>query len=264
MSRNAALKLPNTRPTISIGNLEVEALSLEETAQALVDYCQSEARQTASRPLYSSSVNGQVISLCARDPSTADLFRQADSISADGQPMVTLSRYLTHRPLPERVATTDLYPVVARLAEKAGLSFYLLGANERVNRKAFEATRQAFPRLKIVGRRHGYFRYGQNEEAAVCAEIAALKPDILWVSMGVPLEQQFCTRHLEALKGVGVVKTAGGLLDFVSKEMPRAPTWMQRWGFEWLFRVIQEPRRLLVRYVTTNPHALFVMLISMH
>ena len=177
--------------------------------------------------------------------------------------MVTLSRYLTQRPLPERVATTDLYPAVARLAEKAGLTFYLLGGTERVNRKAFQATRETFPRLKIVGRRHGFFRRGHDEEAAVCAEIAALKPDILWISMGVPLEQQFCARNLEALKGVGVVKTAGGLLDFVSKEVPRAPTWMQRSGFEWLFRIVKEPRRLFMRYLTTNPHALFVMLTSM-
>ena len=263
MSLYDRLQLPVKRPPIAIGDLAIEPLTLEETAQAFVAYCRSEARRQASRPLYSTSVNGQVISLCARDKTLATLFRQADSINADGQPMVTMSRFLSRAPLPERVATTDLYPVVARLAEKSGLTFYLLGGSERANRRAAEETQKAFPDLKIVGRRHGYLRRRQDEEDAICAEIAALKPDILWVAFGAPLEQQFCWRNLAKLKGVGVVKTAGGLFDFISGERPRAPTWMQKFGFEWLFRTLKEPRRLMLRYLTTNPHALYVMLTSM-
>jgi len=250
-----------SRTAVTIGRLQVESLGLNTTARDFVDYCLSEARRFAGRPLYSTSVNGHAISLCARDPAVESMFSDADSISADGQPMVTLSRLLTNHPLPERVATTDLYPEVARLAEEAGLSFYLLGAAENVNREAYEATRRAYPNLRIVGRHHGYF--GREDEARICDEIAAAKPDILWVSLGVPLEQQFCVRNLGRLGGVGIVKTAGGLFDFISQEKSRAPGWMQRTGLEWFYRMILEPRRLFVRYVTTNPHALFVMLTSM-
>lgn len=261
MSPKQTLSALAQRPVATVGGLPVETLSLAETARAIVDYCASPARAAASRPLYSTSVNGHVISLCARDGEVANLFRAADSISADGQPMVTLSRYLSRNPLPERVATTDLFPVAAQLAEAAGLTFYMLGADERANWKAVEATRRAFPRLRIVGRHDGYF--SREEEPAICAEIAALKPDILWVSLGVPLEQQFCLRNLERLAGVGVIKTAGGLFDFLSLNKPRAPQWMQRMGLEWLFRLGLEPRRLLLRYLTTNPHAMLVMLTSM-
>ena len=249
------------RRVTSIGVLPVETLDLAATARAYIDYCLSGARRHALRPHYSTSVNGHVVSLCARDGRIERLFRQADSISADGQPMVTMSRMLARHPLPERVATTDLFPEVARLAAEAGLSFYMLGGTERVNREAVEATRRAYPALRIAGRRNGYF--AREDEADILAEIAAAEPDILWVSLGVPLEQEFCVRNLDALRGVGIVKTAGGLFDFLSNEKPRAPLWMQRAGLEWLFRLGHEPRRLFVRYVTTNPHSMVVMLLSM-
>ena len=70
-------------------------------------------------------------------------------------------------------------------------------------------------------------------------------------------------RNLNALRGVGIVKTAGGLFDFISGEKRRAPHWMQRAGFEWLFRLWREPRRLFLRYAGTSPHAMLVMLWSM-
>jgi len=261
MSLSARLRRDTERPPVFVGGLPIEALSLEETADAFVDYCLSPERERAARPLYSTSVNGQVISLCARDPQVSELIGAADSINADGQPMVTLSRYLARAPLPERVATTDLFPEVAKRAARAGLTFYILGASERVNRAATQEIARLYPDLHIVGRRNGYF--ARETEAEVCSKIAELKPDILWVSLGCPLEQEFVARNLDRLAGVGIVKTAGGLLDFLSNEKARAPSWMQRLGVEWLFRTWLEPRRLGWRYMTTNPHALYVMLTSM-
>ena len=102
-------------------------------------------------------------------------------------------------PLPERVATTDLFPVVARLAARAGVSFYMLGGSEEVNRKAVANTRAAYPALRIVGRRNGYF--SREEEAEIVEEIAQAAPDVLWISLGVPIEQQFCARNLDHLRG---------------------------------------------------------------
>ncbi|WP_158815570.1 WecB/TagA/CpsF family glycosyltransferase [Methylocapsa sp. S129] len=246
------------RPVVHVGPLPIDAVDIQETAQAFIDYCLSAARADAARPIYSTSVNGQVISLCARDRKLAAMFLSADSVNADGQPLVFLSRYLCANPLPERVATTDLFPVVARLAAKAGVTFYMLGGSEEVNRKAVEASLAAYPALRIVGRRNGYF--SRAEEAALVQEIVRLKPDVLWLSLGVPLEQQFCMRNLNALRGVGIVKTSGGLFDFLSLVKPRAPLWMQKRGLEWLYRMAREPGRLFLRYALTNPHALFLML----
>jgi N-acetylglucosaminyldiphosphoundecaprenol N-acetyl-beta-D-mannosaminyltransferase len=261
VSLYAKLQRSAVRPEIFIGDLPVESLSIDETADAFIDYCTSPERKSAPRPLYSTSVNGQVISLCARDPLVTELLSEADSINSDGQPMVTLSRFLARTPLPERVATTDLFPAVAKRAARAGLTFYILGASERVSRRAVGEIERQYADLRIVGRRNGFF--SREAEGEVCREISELRPDILWISLGCPLEQQFVSRNLHRLAGVGIIKTAGGLLDFLSGEKARAPSWMQRLGFEWLYRTLLEPRRLGWRYVTTNPHALYVMLTSM-
>ena len=242
-------------PTLLVGGLPVAAMRLEDTASEMIDYCLAPRR--SSMPLIMTSINGQTLSLCANDRQVYDAFRQADVIHCDGQPLVILSRMLGRQPLPERVATTDLFPAVARKAALCGTTFYLLGATGSVNREAVARSRKAFPGLQIVGASHGYL--SAAEEDAVVAEIAKLKPDVLWVSLGVPLEQDFCNRHKEALSGVGIIKSSGGLFDFLAGAKSRAPAWVQKWGFEWLYRLMLEPRRLFKRYMTTNPHALLII-----
>lgn len=248
-------------PVLRVCGLPVAAVSLADTARAMVDYCCGEGRRAALTPLFMTSVNGQVLSMCGSDPAVHRAFAQADAIHCDGQPLVLLSRAMGPLPLPERVATTDLFPETARLAAERGLSFYFLGATPEVNRKAVEAVRAAYPDLAIAGASHGYL--SGPEEDAVVADIARLRPDILWIAMGVPREQEFFLRHRNELRGVGIVKTSGGLFDFLADEKARAPRWMQAAGFEWLFRLMLEPRRLFVRYLVTNPHALYLMVKSL-
>lgn len=250
-----------SRRKTRIGELGIDAVGVEDTARAFIDYCRSRTRLNAERPVYSTSVNGHVISVCARDNKLAKLFAQADLINADGQALVFLSRLLCRTSLPERVATTDLFPAVARRAAFSGITFYMLGGEAEINRRAVEETQKRFPSLQIVGARDGYFE--RSDEAEVIAEITRLKPDVLWISLGAPLEQEFVTRNLDALRGVGVVKTSGGLFDFLALAKRRAPLWVQRAGFEWLFRMALEPRRLFMRYLVTSPHAVLVMLRAM-
>src|SRR5262249_42958386 len=159
----------------------------------------------------------------------AELFANSDLIAADGQPLVIASRLLGE-PLPERVATTDLFHDVAARAEPRGLSFYLLGASEEENRKADERARSRFPRMNIVGRSHGYLDTLALERRV--DEINALAPAILWVAFGVPREQEFCARYASRLKNVRVIKTSGGLFNFLSGTRARAPGWMQRLSLE--------------------------------
>jgi N-acetylglucosaminyldiphosphoundecaprenol N-acetyl-beta-D-mannosaminyltransferase len=160
--------------------------------------------------------------------------------------------------LPERVATTDLFHDVASLAVARRASFYMLGGSPGALRKAVATVRRLYPGLDLVGCRHGYFR--PEEEDAIVADINAGAPDILWIAMGAPLEQRFAVRNRDRLTGVGVIKTSGGLFDFLSGERSRAPAWMQRLGLEWLYRMLIEPRRLFLRYAVTNPHAAYLLL----
>ena len=115
-------------PSLEVAGLPVSASSLADAALDMVDYCANPCRRPA--PLISTSVNGHVLSLCAKSPRVKALFAAADIIHCDGQPLVMLSRLRGSRRLPERVATTDLFPAVAALAAERGTTFYLLGASE--------------------------------------------------------------------------------------------------------------------------------------
>jgi N-acetylglucosaminyldiphosphoundecaprenol N-acetyl-beta-D-mannosaminyltransferase len=242
-------------PRITLGGLRLAVLDIEQTANFMIDMVFPVRR--VGRPLYLTSANGEVLARCSTEPMTGRLFRAADLINADGQPLVTMSRFKSSTPLPERVATTDLFDVVARKAAAAGLTFFMFGADEEENAAAVANVRNIFPDLRIVGRCHGFLR-GDALRAKV-DEINALAPDYLWVALGVPYEQSFVEEFTPRLFNVGVIKTAGGLFNFLSGSRPRAPRWMQAAGLEWAWRIWLEPRRLFWRYLTTNPRALFLL-----
>lgn len=242
--------------TTSVGGMPMAALDIAQTADLMIEAARHWPR--GNRPLYFTSANGEVLSRAHSDPAIASLFTDADLINADGQPLVMASKLLGDVPLPERVATTDLYDEVAARAQAQGLSFYLLGATEEVNRKTASVTFARYPGLNIVGRANGFHKGEALEQ--VLDEINTLKPDILWLAMGVPVEQRFMRQYGHRLSNVGLVKTSGGLFNFIAGVNRRAPGWMQQWGLEWAHRLWLEPRRLFWRYLTTNPQALFLLL----
>ena len=242
-------------PRITLGGLRLAVLDLEQTADFMIDMVFPQRR--LARPLYLTSANGEVLARCSTEPMTDRLFRSADLINADGQPLVTVSRLKSSTPLPERVATTDLFHVVARKAQAAGLTFYMFGADEAENAAAVANVRRLYPDLKIIGHSHGFLR-GDALRAKV-DEINALAPDYLWLALGVPYEQAFVEEYTSRLFNVGVIKTSGGLFNFLSGSRARAPYWMQAVGLEWAWRIWLEPRRLFWRYFTTNPRALYLL-----
>jgi N-acetylglucosaminyldiphosphoundecaprenol N-acetyl-beta-D-mannosaminyltransferase len=240
---------------ITLGGLTIAVIDRKEAARDMI--VRSRTRRRGG-PLYYTSANGEVLARTSADLALKSLFASADQIVADGQPLVTASRFLCAQPLPERVATTDLFHDVARLAETSGTTFYMLGAAPAEHDKAVARTRELYPRLNIVGASHGYLE-GEALERKI-AEINALGPDILWLCLGVPREQHFYRANAAKLTNVGIVKTAGGLFDHIAGKTTRAPLWVQKAGFEWLWRMLMEPRRLFWRYATTNPRAVWAML----
>src|SRR5258708_3908002 len=245
-------------PVATIGGLPIAVIDRARSAALMVDAALAR-RDTAQRPLVFTSANGQVLSMCARDARIRDLFLDADLIHADGMPLVFVSRFLNKTPLPERVATTDLYHDTAVVAQDRGASIYLLGATKTVVDHAVRRTRELYPNLKIAGYNSGYLRR-EGDEARIIADINRAKPDILWLGLGAPGEQSFAARNRDRLHGVGLIKTSGGLFHFFSRKNTRAPGWMQRLGLEWAYRIYLEPRRLAGRYLMTNPHAIFLLL----
>ncbi|WP_296570355.1 WecB/TagA/CpsF family glycosyltransferase [Phreatobacter sp.] len=242
-------------PTVTVGDVPIAVLDRATTADWMIRAARE--RRRGRRPLYLTSANGEVLARVAAEPDLAALVRAADQIVADGQPLVVASRLRCHTPLPERVATTDLFHDVARRAEETGVSFYLFGATSEENARAVANVRRAYPRLRIAGHCHGFLA-GAALQAKI-AEIDALAPDILWLAMGVPHEQRFVATHADRLTRVGMIKTSGGLFNFLSGTNRRAPAWMQRASLEWAYRIWLEPRRLFWRYAVTNPKAIYLM-----
>ncbi len=255
-------KMKEIIPTPTVGGLPVGALSREQWADLMMRHC-LETKNTPERlPVVGFSVNGQVLAYAACNPTYESLLRQADNLDADGQSLVMASRLFLKQPLPERVATTDFFHTAAAAAEKSGARFYLLGSSEENITTAVKAIRKLYPNLQIAGYRNGYFTCEQEPE--ITKTIVAAGTDILWVGFGVPLQEQFVLRNKAALKGIGWIKTCGGLFDYFSTRTKRAPKWMQKAGLEWLFRMIQEPRKYFWRYVTTNSLAAWVLLTRTH
>jgi exopolysaccharide biosynthesis WecB/TagA/CpsF family protein len=206
--------------------------------------------------------NGYVIAKYHSDPEFRALIDQADIVDVDGMPSVFATKLLCRRPLTERVATTDFIVDACEAAEENGLRFFFLGSKPGVAQEAAANLVKAYPRLQIAGTRDGYF--DPDQEEAICREIVASGADMLWLGMGSPIQERFAIRNRHRLAGLGWIRTCGGLFDFYSGRIPRAPQWMQRVGFEWMFRVLQEPRRLAGRYVMTNSSALYHLMTKTH
>lgn len=246
-------------PRVIVGGLPTVSVTRAGLADMMVEDCvraRAAAGQVLPKLVFSS--NGQGVSLAGRSREFRDTMLEAAWIHGDGQSIVIASK-LTQAPLPERIATTDFFHDAAEAAIEHGLSFFIFGGSEKQNAAATDAIGRLYPRLKIAGRRNGYFK--PEEEEAICAEIRASGADVLWVGLGKPLQEEWSVRNRHRLGGIGWLKTCGGLYAFLCGDAPRAPEWMQRFGLEWLFRTMKDPRRLAWRYLTTNPHSFYRLLV---
>jgi N-acetylglucosaminyldiphosphoundecaprenol N-acetyl-beta-D-mannosaminyltransferase len=174
--------------------------------------------------------------------------RSADLILADGMSIVWATRLLG-RPLPERVPGIDLMTRMLERGSTAGYRVYCLGATEEVLSTAVEKMRAANPGVVMAGWHHGYFT--EAEEERIAKEIRAAKADILFVAMTSPKKERFLAKWSEEMN-VSVCHGVGGAFDVLAGKVKRAPQLWQRLGLEWLYRVVQEPRRMWRRYLVTN------------
>lgn len=254
---NAARNILSTE-TVCIAGHDISTLSRAALTALWAKDCAAR-RETgfADGPRLIFDVNGHGLSLAHTDPHYAAAMREASLLHADGGFFVSVSRLRGGTPIAERSATTDLLHDFAKRAAVDGLTFYLLGATEEVNKACAAQLEMLYPALRIVGCRNGYFTEG--EEAAIIEAINAVRPDVLWVGLGKPREQYFSVRHAGRLQA-GWLVTCGGCFNYVTGAYKRAPEWMQRSNLEWLHRMATNPR-LFWRYLVTTPHALWLALI---
>lgn len=203
----------------------------------------------AGRTCHIVVVNAAKVVKARSDRELAEIIAGADLVGADGVPVVWASRLLGE-PLPARVNGTDLMEALFALAARKGYRVFLLGARQPVIENAVRRLGVRYPTLRIAGYRHGYFDSLEDERQAV-QMINEAQPDILMLGMSTPMKEHWVRRHKELLK-VPIIHGVGGSFDIVGGITKRAPKWMQVSGLEWLFRLIQEPRRMWRRYLVTN------------
>jgi len=175
--------------------------------------------------------------------------KAASFIVADGMSVVCLSR-LCGSALPQRVTGIDIMSNLLKLADQHRYGVYFLGARKHVVETVVNWTKENFPNVRISGFHDGYFN--PDEEEGIAKNIRDSKIDILFVAITSPKKENFLSRWKDTIN-ISICHGVGGSFDVIAGESKRAPNWMQKTGLEWLYRVLQEPRRMWKRYLITNP-----------
>ena len=199
------------------------------------------------RPHYLVTANVDFLVQAQEDIELRRILFDAHVVLCDGMPLVWASRWLGN-PLPERVAGSDLVPLLLRVAEEKTFRVFLLGATPESAAQAVANLKVKHPKLPPVGHYSPPFdKLLEMDHDEITRRIVAAKPDLLFVSFGCPKQEKWIAMHYRTL-GVPVCVGVGATIDFLAGQVRRAPGWMQRTGMEWIFRVLQEPRRLFARY----------------
>lgn len=233
---------------MQILNATFDPLTLTQTVDATFQML--EARQRG----WLATVNVSILMMMRSDKRLQGFVDHAALVVADGQPLVWCSGWLDQR-LPERVTGVDLVDVMCKRAAVEGKRVFLLGARPATVEKLAGTLAAKHVNLQIDFA-DGYF--GRDEAAARVALIHASRADILFVGMGVPMQEYFLEEYWDRL-GVGVAIAVGGSFEVLAGHRARAPRWVQNVGLEWLFRLAQEPRRLFARYFVTNTQFLYLL-----
>lgn len=227
---------------IAVGDVVFDNVSMQEALARIAGMLDASQVQQVS------FVNPACVNIAARDRGYRRLLSRAALVLPDGIG-IKIAADLLGVPLKQNVNGTDLFPRLCQLLEARDASLFLLGGQPGVAEKVAGVIRAQWPRLRIVGVRDGFF--GVAEEGEVAAEVRAAGADVVLVARGVPMQDVFIDRHLHQL-GVKVAMGVGGLFDFVSGRISRAPAWMRDSGLEWVYRLMQEPSRMWQRYLVGN------------
>ncbi len=197
-----------------------------------------------------------------RDPGLREIYCRAGLVTPDGMPLVWFCRNRGY-PDVERVYGPDLLLAACERFQGNGTRHYFLGGSQGVPERLAGRLRALFPDLRIAGAFSPPFRpLTAAEDEELVMRINEAHPDILWVGLGNPKQEFWMADHLGRIEAP-VMVGVGAAFDFHSGRVRQAPRWIQRSGFEWLFRLFQEPGRLWRRYLRSNPRFLALVLLQL-
>lgn len=228
---------------VSLFGLDIMDTTLERAADWIVE------RARLAAPAQVSFLNADCVNILHRSPRYRQALQSSGRIYADGIGIRLAARLAGHT-LQDNVNGTDLFPVLCGKAAGAGVGIYLFGSRDGRARLAGENMQQANPGLVISGSHHGYVD-GAEDEARLIEAINASGAGILLVALGAPAQELWIARNRQRLRPA-VILGVGGLFDYYSGGVARAPLAIRRIGMEWVWRLAMEPKRLARRYLVGN------------
>ncbi|MFW6022265.1 MAG: WecB/TagA/CpsF family glycosyltransferase [Halanaerobiaceae bacterium] len=219
---------------VSILGIKINKVNMGQAINEVENIIKADKKMSIVTP------NSEMIVLAQQDRELARIINTADLKIPDGAGVVLASR-LYRNPVTERVAGYDLMQKMLMMAAEKNNSVYLLGGEEKVIELAVKKIKDIYPTINICGYHHGFLDETTSEK--VLNNINKLNPNILFIGMGVPLQEKFLNDIYHNIN-VNIAMTVGGSFDVLAEKVKRAPRWMQKMHLEWFYRLIQEPWRL--------------------
>jgi exopolysaccharide biosynthesis WecB/TagA/CpsF family protein/anti-anti-sigma factor len=240
LDKMSATLFPERTP-IAILGVPFDNVTTSEAITAIEQMAESKC------PHYVVTANMDFLALANHDNDLRRTLAGASLVLCDGTPVLWASRLLGS-PLAERVAGSDLVPLLLRVAAEKGYRVFFLGASQEFAEMAVSQVCRALPSLIVAGQYSPpYAPLGEMDHEEILRRIRDVNPHIVFVAFGCPKAEKWMAMHYMEL-GVPVMMGVGGTIDFLAGRFKRAPVWMQRSGLEWLYRLCQEPQRLWRRY----------------
>lgn len=227
-------------------NTEIDNLTMHEALETI------DALIQENKNAYVVTPNVDHIVQLETNKELQDVYANASLILTDGKPLLWIAKWYG-TPIKEKISGSDLFPLLCDMAAKKGYSMFFLGAAEGVAAKAADNLMNKYKGLQVIGTYsppYG-FENDSSEMNKIDAMIKKARPDILIVGLGCPKQEKFIYNNYKKL-GVPISLGLGASFDFEAGNIKRAPKWMANHGLEWLFRITQDPKRLMKRYLIND------------
>lgn len=235
----------------NILGLNVAVTNMNET----VNYIEKNINKIKGKYICISNVHTTIMAY--ENKKYRDIQNNAELILPDGNPLASFSRKMGFKEA-ERVTGPDLMHEIFKLSEQKGYKHYFYGSTEDTLNKLSIKLKNKYPQLNIIGMYSPPFTKSVSlENKEKIEEIKRLQADFIWVGLGAPKQEIWMSLHENKLNALMIGVGAG--FDYFSDKIKRAPKWMQKLSLEWLYRLIQDPKRLFKRYLITNTKYLYLI-----
>jgi N-acetylglucosaminyldiphosphoundecaprenol N-acetyl-beta-D-mannosaminyltransferase len=240
-------------PSFEVAGSRIDAVTLERTIAILEEWIRARRRE------YVVLLGAHGVVEMLGDPELRRIDNAAGLVTPDGMPNVWLGRWKGHREI-EKVYAPDIMQAAYAHGLALGWRHFLYGGKEGVAETLAARLGERYPGIVVCGTYCPPFRPLSDEEAtSVAAQINAAAPDLVWVGLGCPKQDYWMARFRPLLDAPALLGVGAGF-DFLAGTMPLAPRWIQRSGFEWLFRLVSDPKRLWRRYLRVIPRFSWIAL----